>query len=298
MLLLMESARAKVTRNRIQDHFHFYAHYDMPRDTVATRRIPCSCPTYHVQITMPWIQNVPLTQQDRFKKPDNCLLGNEFGDFNSWKIVELKLAAGCLEEDEINECTDDALAVIEAAMIPLIKFIMFGAISCDNDKEGAPDGYYLVRYTDIPFVLQEPSRVEGCNGGDMPKGTTVVEGRYWNRVPRSPHWFQEGKYDDPKLLFHVQHNIYWIQISKWKLTINVMVTCPQLIASLMNKGEGPLPSARKFLILLLKILGLRKKEGMNWTMLRWNSRRIQAMMRMTRRRKMRRRKRRRNSTYM
>jgi hypothetical protein len=40
--------------------------------------------------------------------------------------------------------------------------------------------YYLVRFTDIPFVLQEPSPVEGCNGEDMPKGTTVVEGRYWN----------------------------------------------------------------------------------------------------------------------
>jgi hypothetical protein len=42
-----------------------------------------------------------------------------------WKFMELKLAAGCLEEDEVNECTDDALAVIEGAMIPLIKFNMF-----------------------------------------------------------------------------------------------------------------------------------------------------------------------------
>jgi hypothetical protein len=129
---------------------------------------------------MPWIQNVALEEQDRFKKPDNCLLGNEFGDLNSWKFVELRLAAGCLEEDEINECTDDVLAVIEAQMIPSIKFNMFGAISSDNDKEGAPDGYYLVRFTKPPFVLQVPSPVEGCNGGDMPKGTTVVEGRYWN----------------------------------------------------------------------------------------------------------------------
>jgi hypothetical protein len=47
--------------------------------------------------------------------------------------------------------------------------------------------------------------VEGCNGGDMPKGTTVVEGRYWNQVPRSPHWFQEGTWDDHILLFRVQY---------------------------------------------------------------------------------------------
>jgi hypothetical protein len=90
-------------------------------------------------------------------------------------------------------------------MVPLIKFHMFGAISCDNDKEGAPDGYYLVRFTKTPFVLQEPSPVEGCIGGDMLEGTTVVKGRYWNRVPGSPHWLQEGEWDDPKLLFHVQY---------------------------------------------------------------------------------------------
>jgi hypothetical protein len=95
--------------------------------------------------------------------------------------------------------------VIEATMIPLIIFNMFGAMSCDNDKNGAPDGYYLVRFTKPPFVLQKPSPVEGGNGGDMPEGTTVVEGRYWNGVPRSPHWFQEGKWDDPKLLFCVQY---------------------------------------------------------------------------------------------
>jgi hypothetical protein len=162
----------------------------------------------HIQITKPWIQNVTLAEQERFKTPANCLLGNELGEFNTWKFVELALAPGCHEEDEINECTDDALAVIEVALIPLIKFNMFGAITCDNDKKGAPDGYYLVRFTDIPFVLQEPRPVEGCNGGDMPEGTTVVEGRYWNRVPRSPHWFQEGKWDAPKLLFRVQYVLH------------------------------------------------------------------------------------------
>jgi hypothetical protein len=32
-----DGKRKVVPRNGIQDHFHFYAHYDMPKDTVATR---------------------------------------------------------------------------------------------------------------------------------------------------------------------------------------------------------------------------------------------------------------------
>jgi hypothetical protein len=183
-------------------------------------------------------------------------------------------------------------------MIPLINFNMFGAISCDNDKKGALDGYYLVRFTNIPFVLQEPSPVEGCNSGDMPEGTTVVKGRYWHRVPQSPHWFQEGKWDDPKLLFCIQY-----------------VLDPNIEMEAYHQRDGNLPATNSLTAeqrrraptkckkvpdsVVEDIAGLRKKEGINWTMLSWNSRTIQAMMRMTWRMIMRRRKkRRRNSSYM
>jgi hypothetical protein len=40
--------------------------------------------------------------------------------------------------------------------------------------------------------------------------------------------------------FSFVFNMYLILISKWKLTINVMVTCLRLIASLLNKGGWPL----------------------------------------------------------
>jgi hypothetical protein len=69
-------------------------------------------------------------------------------------------------------------------------------------------------------------------------------------------------------------NMYWIQISKWKHTINAVVSCQRLIASLLNKGDWPLPGARRSQLLLLMTSSLRKKEGINWTMLRWISRKI------------------------
>jgi hypothetical protein len=67
--------------------------------------------------------------------------------------------------------------------------------------------------------------------------------------PKEPQWSKEGtgiespevptgsrKENGTPRNFSFVFNLYWILTSKWKHTINVMVTCLQLIASLQNKA--------------------------------------------------------------
>jgi hypothetical protein len=165
-----DNGKKKVTtKNGIQDHYHFYMGYEFPQNTVAVRRIPCSCDACHTQITLPWDHEADLNEQDRFQAPVNCKLGDEFGDLNEWKFVTLKPKPGECVDDEIQACIDDALQIIEAEMIPKLKSQHYAAINCDDEQS---DGYYLVQWEGHPFVLQESMKVEGCKG-EMPEGREV-----------------------------------------------------------------------------------------------------------------------------
>jgi hypothetical protein len=101
---------------------------------------------WHTPDHQPWDHDKDLEDQDRFMTPDNCKLGGELHDLNDWKFVTLMPKPGEHEDNEINACVDDALQLIEVEMIPHIKFLNFGAYNCDEDRNDAPDGYYLVQW--------------------------------------------------------------------------------------------------------------------------------------------------------
>jgi hypothetical protein len=65
-----------------------------------------------------------------------------------------------------------------------------------------PDGYYLVRWKDDPYQLEEDAAVEGC--GDMPAGTWVCRGQYLNRMDRCTNWY-EYVHTATKFLFRLQY---------------------------------------------------------------------------------------------
>ena len=130
--------------------------------------------------------------QERFRDPPNCVLKDELGDLNKWKFITLKPDPNKSCEDEIEEVYMDALQGLGTELSQFIKPGNFGAVNCEEDP-AAPEGYYIVKWTGEPYVLQEPAMVEGFNAGPMQEGTLVCEGEYFHRVPGAPRWYQSNK---------------------------------------------------------------------------------------------------------
>ena len=179
-------------KNGIKEHFHFYCHYRMKPLTCATRRIPCSCDSCHKQITKPWDPTIKDdAKQPRFANPPNCTLKDVLSGMNQWKILTIRVDPKKNVQEEIDECYEDALDGLEAFYLDKVKKGNIGGISAE-DKQTAPDGYYIVKWMGEPEILQQPAKVEGYNAGLMPAGTLVCKGQYYNRVPRNPRWYQIG----------------------------------------------------------------------------------------------------------
>ena len=73
----------------------------------------------------------------------------------------------------------NALTSLEQRMFVDIKVDGFGAI--DTDHQEATDGYYVVKWTGMPYPLQEEALVEHCEY-PMKPGTLVCKAMCWDRV--------------------------------------------------------------------------------------------------------------------
>ena len=101
------------TKSGVKDHFHFYCHWEMPRDTVAIRRVPCSCESCHAQITKPWVKGLDWKEQPRFKDPANCDLKDQLEGLNHWKFIRLEEDPNNFNQDEIDDCYDKTIEDVE-----------------------------------------------------------------------------------------------------------------------------------------------------------------------------------------
>ena len=95
---------------------------------------------------------------------------------------------------------DDILAGYDRKAAAAVKKGGFAAMNA----EGAPDGYYLIQWTDLPWETQnDVTRVEGLKD-PVPKDTLVCEGRYLDRLDQSPHWYR-CNWQNPRKLFRLQY---------------------------------------------------------------------------------------------
>ena len=71
-----------------------------------------------------------------------------------------------------------------------IKVGGFGAV--DTDDEKVRDGFHLIEWKGLPYVLQEPTIIFGCYDEKemMPVGTTVCEGIFRPPIDRVQGWYQ------------------------------------------------------------------------------------------------------------
>ena len=160
--------------NGSRDYHHLYASWRIPcLNSCMMRRIPCACSPCHEQISAPWDENIPdsdWTTQPRFKNPEDCELSPVLTNLNDWVCVTVEPVPGSVAyEKELEAVYNQVLHQYEEDAVENIKIGGFGAVETEKDKQYAPEGYYLVQWTGEPYLLTEPTTVEGC--GQLPVRT-------------------------------------------------------------------------------------------------------------------------------
>jgi len=195
-----------------------------------------SCAACFEQLEMEWdVNQKNPALQAKFQRPKGCVMHPIMGDLNDWQFIEVTAKAGQVNEEEVVELHQNVLTSLESKAVLEVKEDKFGVIDTAVDAQEAPDGFYLVQWKGLPFTLQEPTEVEGCDGGPMPAGTTVCKGVYYDRVTRYPGW-----YEPPVEFAHApaEPKLFWMQ----------MITLGNVLVSKANPAikVGPPAEALNF----------------------------------------------------
>ena len=166
-------------KNGLHEMFHFRCHPLMPVDRCAVRQIPCLCASCKATLEKIWDpKEKDPSKQDCFQKPDECFFNPIMDDLNKWHFIEIEPSKGKEDQRQVNRIVQNAMDNISRYQAQQVEVGGFGAIDSPEDDRGAPDGFYLVKWTREPFVLQEDTPVEGYDEGNLKAGRTVVEGIY------------------------------------------------------------------------------------------------------------------------
>ena len=130
----------------------------------AMRRVVCNCEACDTTIRLPWEPGMPGKDQPRFKNPAACVLRPVMGDANKWYIVDVVPSDKSPPQDTV-EVYQDVFIHIASAIAKDVKVGKIGAIATPV-ADDAPDGYYLMKFTCLPYSTQT---------GD---GRMVVKGKY------------------------------------------------------------------------------------------------------------------------
>lgn len=194
---------AKGKKNKLANMFNIYTCPDFPSMTAAVRRMPCLCPVCNAQLNKPWDYGKTYKEQERFKRPPNCHRARVLGPLNNWTFVTVQLKSNTDKaKRQVNDIIQRMIDCHVQKIYDGIELLRFGAINCEDSE-----GFWLVQWESEPFQLTSPQKVEGCGGAEMPEGTLVCKGTYFNKIHMAPGWYEKDTVSGPKL-FWLQHVIH------------------------------------------------------------------------------------------
>ena len=155
-----------------QDMYHYHTCKGLGAGRAALKQIPCNCNACDETIRLPWKHGVACDKQPRFAMAKDCFLRPILGDSNRWYIVDIKLAGKC-EEEEADEAHSEVLHNVTTAVANCVVIGEFGAVA--TDAIDAPDGYYLVEFTGLPYTDQDDGLLK-CNANWL---SPFKRARHW-----------------------------------------------------------------------------------------------------------------------
>ena len=157
------------------DMYNYYTCPELGGLRAALRRIPCNCSACDEIIRKPWIHGKDPEDQPRFKLAENCSLRPVLGDSNKWYIVDMELSTKGVPEDA-DEAYEEVLHHMTSTIAESVEVGQVGAVATSEDD----DGYWLIKFTSLPFPNQETGNLE-------------VEGEWFYPFPGARHWFYQDE---------------------------------------------------------------------------------------------------------
>ena len=176
-----------------KDMHHYYACPELGGNKklqTALRRIPCNCPACDKTIRLPWIAGKPAKEQQRFINPNDCFFRPVLDDINKWYIVDLEISDKGVPTDA-EEAYRDVLHHMSSTLAESVEVGQIGAVSTVGGDD-ATDGYYLIKFTSLPYPDQK-------GDGDM-----KVEGKWLHKFPRTNHWYYQDETTKVEV-FNMEH---------------------------------------------------------------------------------------------
>jgi hypothetical protein len=157
---------------------------------------------------IPWDHSLDnYRDQPKFKNPEGCQYEESLKDMNKWNFVSPIL---------IQKDSDMVKAQVNAVYQSVVDFHTeinknkiragrYGAIDAPTD----PDGFWMVKWYDLPYQLEKDQTVEGTEEVKIPKGSWVCRGQYMHRISHAPGWYEQrftrGTDDAKVYTFWLQH---------------------------------------------------------------------------------------------
>ena len=192
-------------KNKLSEMYEIYAHPGMPANTIAARRMSCVCAACWEQMNKPWDYDIPMKEQPMFAYRADCKVELQMAVMNKWNFVEITLSKktnGDAAKKKVNAILYRIMEKHIARVAQALKIDQYGAIATQDPK--ADGGIWLVRWTSEPYQLKEPSKVEGSGDSELPKGTVVAKGVYFNRIRQAPGWYEKDN-KHTSFVFSMQH---------------------------------------------------------------------------------------------
>ena len=166
----------------VLSHYHYRFDPDIGYGKCAMRRIPCLCVQCTDQLDKAWIPGVDAEAQPRYAPVYNCKYHAILGEYNNWIIMSFKKSGDC-SDDDIENLHNDLLEHIGRNMGLCITDCSFGAVNTDDART---EGFYIVRFTSVPYTLQE----DEFDGNELlSAGSLVCDAVYYEPARGNSSWY-------------------------------------------------------------------------------------------------------------
>ena len=140
----------------VLSHYHYRCDPNLGNSKCAMRRIPCLCQACTDQLDQDWISGVKYEEQPRYAPVLNCKYYKILGKYNDWIIIPFN-ATEDIGEDDLIEIQESIIQGIVDNMSAMVRENNFGAVNTNDPKA---NGFYIVKFTSLPYTLQENIEVD------------------------------------------------------------------------------------------------------------------------------------------